>query len=65
MPEAKVGKNRMHLDLRVADLDAEVDRLVALGARRRTTDPIEEAGWSWHVLTDPEDNEFCVLRPPS
>jgi predicted enzyme related to lactoylglutathione lyase len=65
VPEPKAGKNRMHLDLRVADVDSEVDRLVALGARRQTAEPIEEAGWSWHVLTDPDGNEFCVLRPPT
>ena len=64
VPEPKAGKNRMHLDLRVADLDAEVRRLVELGARRSTVVAVEEAGWIWHVLTDPEGNEFCVLRPP-
>lgn len=62
--ESKVSKNRMHLDLRVSDLDAEVARVVALGARCITGQPIEEHGWVWHVLADPDDNEFCVLRPP-
>ncbi|TDE49039.1 VOC family protein [Nonomuraea mesophila] len=64
VPEPKTGKNRVHLDLRVPDLDAEVARLVALGGRRVTGEPVEEEGWSWHVLTDPDGNEFCVLRPP-
>ena len=64
VPEAKVGKNRLHLDLRVTDLDGEVARLVRLGARRLTTEPVVEKGWTWHVLADPEGNEFCVLRPP-
>jgi catechol 2,3-dioxygenase-like lactoylglutathione lyase family enzyme len=64
VPDAKVTKNRMHLDLRVRDLDQEVTRLVALGARRATDEPIEEAGWTWYVLLDPDGNEFCVLRPP-
>jgi predicted enzyme related to lactoylglutathione lyase len=54
----------MHLDLRVPDLDAEVARVVALGARCVTDGPIEEFGWAWHVLADPDDNEFCVLQPP-
>jgi predicted enzyme related to lactoylglutathione lyase len=65
VPESKTGKNRMHLDLRVPDLDAEVARVTALGASRITEDPVEEAGWSWHVLADPDGNEFCVLQPPA
>lgn len=64
VPDAKVTKNRMHLDLRVLDLDAEVSRLVALGAHCATEEPIQESGWVWHVLLDPDGNEFCVLRPP-
>lgn len=65
VPEAKVTKNRMHLDLRVPDLEAEVTRVVALGARCLTDRPVEEHGWTWHVLADPDDNEFCVLQPPA
>jgi predicted enzyme related to lactoylglutathione lyase len=62
--DAKHGKNRVHLDLRTRDLDAEVARLTALGATRLTNEPVREAGWEWHVLADPDSNEFCVLRPP-
>ncbi|MFC6567169.1 VOC family protein [Actinoplanes utahensis] len=62
--EAKVTKNRLHLDLRVPDLAAETARVMALGAGRVTEDPIEEYGWRWHVFTDPDGNEFCVLQPP-
>ncbi|MFG1906767.1 VOC family protein [Kribbella sp. NPDC048928] len=62
--DAKRGKNRVHLDLRTADLDAEVARVCALGARRLTDVPVTEAGWTWHVLADPDGNEFCVLRLP-
>jgi predicted enzyme related to lactoylglutathione lyase len=62
--ERKVSKNRVHLDLRVPDLAAETARAVTLGARRITDDPIEEDGWIWHVLADPDGNEFCVLQPP-
>ena len=58
--DPKVGKNRLHLDLRPADLGAEVDRLVALGARRVD---IGQGSVSWVVLADPEGNEFCVLAP--
>ncbi|GAB2943387.1 VOC family protein [Nonomuraea fastidiosa] len=64
VPEPKTTKNRLHLDLRVPDLEAEVARLVALGARRVTDDPIEEDGWTWYVLADPDGNEFCVLQQP-
>jgi catechol 2,3-dioxygenase-like lactoylglutathione lyase family enzyme len=65
VPEPKAGKNRMHLDLRVPDLDAEVARLLALGARHTTGTPVEEDGWTWYVLADPDGNELCVLRPPA
>ncbi|MEV0388820.1 VOC family protein [Nonomuraea sp. NPDC050643] len=64
VPEPKVTKNRLHLDLRVPDVEAEVARLVALGGRHTTGDPIEEDGWTWYVLTDPDGNEFCVCQPP-
>jgi predicted enzyme related to lactoylglutathione lyase len=64
VPEAKTAKSRLHLDLRVPDLSAEVARVVALGARRITEEPVREHGWTWHVLADPDDNEFCVLQPP-
>jgi predicted enzyme related to lactoylglutathione lyase len=64
VPETKSAKSRVHLDLRVPDLQDEVDRVVALGARRLTDRPIAEDGWTWHVLADPDGNEFCVLQPP-
>ncbi|MFB9239315.1 VOC family protein [Plantactinospora siamensis] len=62
--EPKATKNRMHLDLRVPDLAAEVARVLAAGARLVTDRPVEEDGWTWHVLADPDGNEFCVLQPP-
>ncbi len=62
--EAKQGKNRVHLDLRTPALDAEVSRVTRLGATRLTSEPISEAGWRWHVMADPDGNEFCVLQPP-
>jgi hypothetical protein len=58
VPEAKAGKNRLHLDLRPDDHDAEVERLLALGARHAN---IGQGEQSWVVLADPEGNEFCVL----
>jgi hypothetical protein len=54
----KTGKNRLHLDFRPGDRDAEVDRLIALGAVRVD---IGQGEPSWVVLADPEGNEFCVL----
>ena len=60
VPEAKSGKNRLHLDLRPADQAAEVGRLEALGARRVSVGQGPDV--SWIVLADPDGNEFCVLR---
>jgi hypothetical protein len=57
-PDAKTTKNRLHLDFRPDDRDAEVARLLALGAVRVDIGQGEE---SWIVLADPEGNEFCVL----
>jgi predicted enzyme related to lactoylglutathione lyase len=59
VPEDKVVKNRLHLDLRPDDRDAEVARLIALGAREVS---VGQGDVTWVVLADPEDNEFCVLR---
>ena len=60
VPEAKTGKNRMHLDIRADQLDVAVDRLMSLGARRLQADVLEEVGFRWVVMADPEGNEFCV-----
>ena len=57
--EPKRAKNRVHFDLQCADLDREVERLIALGAR--VVD--RPAGRDWLVLADPEGNEFCVFPP--
>jgi predicted enzyme related to lactoylglutathione lyase len=57
--EPKVGKNRMHLDLHVPDIDAEAARLEGLGARRLATKQTELES-TWIVMADPEGNEFCV-----
>jgi hypothetical protein len=60
VPEPKAVKNRIHLDLRPDDRDAEVARLEALGATR--VDIGQTGEETWVVLADPEGNEFCVLR---
>src|SRR5262245_14302438 len=58
--EQKHGKNRLHLDLNPDDRDAEVERLVNMGARHVDIGQGDDA--TWVVLADPEGNEFCVLR---
>jgi hypothetical protein len=61
VPEDKVTKNRLHLDVMPIDVsqDEEVERLIGLGAGRVD---IGQGRQSWVVLADPEGNEFCVLR---
>jgi predicted enzyme related to lactoylglutathione lyase len=63
VPEPKAGKNRAHLDLQVLDVEAEVDRLVGVGARVIERAHDDDGFWTV-VLEDPQGNEFCVLRPP-
>jgi len=58
VPESKAIKNRLHLDFRPDDRDAEVERLTGLGATRADVGQGDE---TWVVLADPEGNEFCVL----
>ncbi|MFG1813862.1 VOC family protein [Kribbella sp. NPDC049174] len=71
VPEDKVAKNRVHLDVRAAPglqgdermaaLEAECDRLVALGAKRvRRFEPSPPMGFGTITMTDPEGNEFCL-----
>jgi hypothetical protein len=62
VPEPKVVKNRVHVCLRPdGPRDAEVDRLLGLGASL-VADLRRPDGTGWAVLADPEGNEFCVLR---
>jgi hypothetical protein len=58
VPEAKQAKNRVHVDLRSANRDAEVARLLGLGARHHSEH--DEHGLQWTTLLDVEGNEFCV-----
>jgi hypothetical protein len=71
VPEEKVVKNRVHLDVRAAPglqgdermaaLEAECDRLVALGAQRvRRLEPGPPMSSGFIVMADPEGNEFCL-----
>ncbi len=59
VPEDKVAKNRVHLDLGTADLDTEVERVLGLGAS--LVGHRQEYGITWSTFADPEGNEFCVL----
>lgn len=59
--DPKTVKNRLHLDFRPEDQEAEVTRLLALGARH--ADVGQTGDEPWVVLADPEGNEFCVLGP--
>ena len=64
VPEPKVVKNRVHLDLvpTAGGLEDEIRRLESLGARRvRYVTHPDESHW---IMADPEGNEFCVVRPP-
>jgi hypothetical protein len=58
VPEAKTVKNRVHLDWVPDDQDAEVNRLLELGAQRVD---VGQGDAPWVVLADPEGNEFCIL----
>jgi hypothetical protein len=61
VPEGKSGKNRVHFDLYSLEGDAEVERLVGLGASI-ASDHRSSDGGGWVVLTDPAGNEFCIER---
>jgi hypothetical protein len=58
VPEPKRGKARIHFDLRVSDVDAEVRRLEALGAVRIDVGQGDDVAWI--PMADLEGNEFCV-----
>jgi predicted enzyme related to lactoylglutathione lyase len=58
VPDVTPGKNRVHIDFHTDDREAEVARLVALGASR--VGQHEYPGFAWVVLADPAGNQFCV-----
>ena len=60
VPEPKAGKNRLHLDLMVDDLDHAAGRLEALGATR--VSEVAEDGVTVRVFADPEGNELCLVH---
>jgi len=54
------GKNRIHVDLRADDVDAEVDRLAEAGAR--LVGHRGDETFRWVTLSDPDGNQFCVAE---
>jgi predicted enzyme related to lactoylglutathione lyase len=58
VPEPTPGKNRVHIDFHVLDREAEVARLIGLGAARVGDHSVP--GFGWTVLSDPAGNQFCV-----
>jgi predicted enzyme related to lactoylglutathione lyase len=60
VPDPTPGKNRVHLDFRAADVDAEVLRLTAAGATEVGRHKFGDK-FRWVVLADPEGNVFCVV----
>ena len=61
VPDEKVIKNRLHLDLRPDNQEAEVARLEKLGAKRIEIGQSIDVDTTWVVMADLEGNEFCVL----
>ena len=62
VPDPTPGKLRLHIDVNATDRDqdAELERLLSLGATPADVGQTGEE--SWRVLADPEGNEFCLLR---
>ncbi|MFI8824924.1 VOC family protein [Streptomyces sp. NPDC053431] len=60
VPEGKTVKNRVHLDVEVADPEGAAEQVLPLGARRSGGLVTDEQG-SFQVMLDPEENEFCFV----
>lgn len=60
VPDPTPGKNRLHLDVNLADV-AELDRLLTRGAA--VVSPSDQHGEDWWILADPEGNQFCAFPP--
>ncbi len=59
VPEGKAAKNRLHIDFATPDLASEVERILTLGATHLAQ--VEEGGYRWATLADPEGNEFDLV----
>jgi predicted enzyme related to lactoylglutathione lyase len=62
VPEPKQAKNRVHVDFLAADLPEEVQRILTLGATHIRD--VDENGYQWSTLADPEGNEFDIVAAP-
>jgi len=60
VPEGKITKNRVHIDWHAPDREAEVERLIELGATRLWD--VKNEDFEWTTLADVEGNEFCVVQ---
>jgi len=63
VPNVKADRSRLHIELDPDDRDAEMERLLDMGARHVDMGQVGRAA-AWIVLADPEGNEFCVLTTP-
>ena len=59
VPEVKSGKNRVHLDVKVDDLDRAEARIRELGGN--VLKRMNQDGFEWTIAADPEGNEFCLI----
>jgi predicted enzyme related to lactoylglutathione lyase len=60
VPEPKAGKNRVHLDVRVEDLEVATERILSLGGTWNGTDLVLD-DTTWRTMRDPEGNEFDIF----
>jgi predicted enzyme related to lactoylglutathione lyase len=58
VPEGKTVKNRVHLDFTVVNVDAAINRILALGGT--TVREVREGGGHFVTMADPDGNEFCL-----
>lgn len=63
VPEPKVTKNRVHIDINLPD-EGDIGRLLGLGARALREIRDDDGTLWWTIMADPEGNEFCAFPPP-
>ena len=61
VPEPKTVKNRLHFDIEVDEVESATARVLELGGHRAPTDDFDEYGFRWRVMSDPEDNDLCLI----
>ena len=61
VPEPKIGKTRIHVDIRVADIDSAANRVIELGGTSRDA-RYDYAEGVVMTMADPEGNEFCIVQ---